>query len=304
MDEVDRILAIDSVTDYYDVEIKKRNVQTLDADKIDFVSSDISRMSDQQLGDLFQDAKYIFHQAGQPGVRASWGREFDTYLSSNVTATQRLLEAAKDSKSLEKFVYASSSSIYGDQPKYPVTEESLPMPRSPYGVTKLAAENLVSLYASNYSIPTISLRYFTVYGPGQRPDMAFTRFLTWILRGDIIQVYGNGRQIREFTYVDDIVDANISAAFKSTPNGLVANVCGGASVALHEVLEEMQEITGRRAKVQHLETVRGDVMQTGGRADIARELLEWTPKVGLTAGLREQSRWVSEVADLLSGAIV
>ena len=231
-------------------------------------------------------------------MRSSWGRDFGRYASDNICATQRLLEEARQSGSLRRFVYASSSSVYGNAERYPTEETDRPQPVSPYGVTKLAAEHLCSLYAHNYGLPTVSLRYFAVYGPGQRPDMAFTRFCRWVHAGSPIQLYGTGEQIRDFTYVDDVVEANLRVGDADTaqvPAGAVYNVAGGSSVSMNEVLELLGTISGKEVRVERSAAVPGDVLRTGGTTDAIRRATGWDPKVGLREGLEEQYRWATTV---------
>jgi nucleoside-diphosphate-sugar epimerase len=182
-------VGVDALTDYYEPQIKRSNLRRADDPRFRFVEGDLNTLD---LAPLLADTEVVFHEAGQPGVRASWGSEFGRYASDNICATQRLLEEAHRAGSLRRFVYASSSSVYGNAERYPTEETDRPQPVSPYGVTKLAAEHLCSLYAHNYGLPTVSLRYFTVYGPGQRPDMAFTRFCRWVHAGSPIQLYGTG----------------------------------------------------------------------------------------------------------------
>ena len=204
------VTGIDALTPYYDPALKRANLERLGG-AFTFVQEDL-RTAD--LDALLDGVDVVFHEAGQPGVRASWGDEFGIYLDANVAATQALLEAAKRAPGLQRLVYASSSSVYGDAARFPVLEVDLPQPVSPYGVTKLAAEHLCSLYASNFGVPTVSLRYFTVFGPRQRPDMAFTRFLTAVRDDRPITLYGTGEQIRDFTYVDDVVEANVAGGHR------------------------------------------------------------------------------------------
>ncbi|MCB0969696.1 MAG: NAD-dependent epimerase/dehydratase family protein, partial [Ilumatobacter sp.] len=203
-----------------------------------------------------------FHLAGQPGVRSSWGSGFPEYTTRNIDATQRLLEACRGRSGLRRFVYASSSSIYGDAESYPTREDIRPQPVSPYGVTKLGAEHLCTLYATNFDVPTVSLRYFTVYGPGQRPDMAFTRFIKAAIGGRAVSIYGSGEQVRDFTYVDDVVSANVLAATRDVARGAVFNVAGGSHATVNEVLGILGELTGSALRTEHLAGAAGDVKRT------------------------------------------
>lgn len=195
---------------------------------------------------------------------------------------------------VSRVVYASSSSVYGDAERFPTSELDRPAPISPYGVTKLAAEHLCSLYASQFGLPTVSLRYFTVFGPRQRPDMAFTRFLTAAATGGQITVYGTGEQIRDFTYVDDVVEANLLAATSEVKPGTVLNVAGGTHVSVNEVLEEVAALAGGRLDVRRVARSDGDVTRTGGDATRAAEVLGWQPRVGIVEGLARQWEWVRD----------
>lgn len=284
-----RVLGIDSLTDYYDPQTKRANVAGLDPSRFELLEADLTTAD---LTELVHRADVVFHLAGQPGVRGSWGPQFRTYLDHNVLATQRLLEASVHAPHLRAFVFSSSSSVYGDARTYPTQETDLPAPKSPYGVTKLAAEHLCGLYAANFGLPTRALRFFTVYGPRQRPDMAFDRFIRAALSGEPVQVYGDGRQIREFTYVGDIVSAVMAAAREDVPAGSVINLSGGSSVSVLEVLAELERILDRPIAVNHLPTALGDVFRTGGSTERARALLGWSPTVDLAEGLARQARWV------------
>jgi UDP-glucuronate 4-epimerase len=283
----EEVVGVDCLTDYYDPSLKKDNLSTIPADGFSFVSEDVNTAD---LDSLLAGVSVVFHEAGQPGVRKSWGEDFATYVDANVLATQRLLEAARRSRDLQRLVYASSSSVYGNALSYPTTENDVPRPHSPYGVTKLAAEHLCSLYASNFGVPTVSLRYFTVYGPGQRPDMAFNRFIRATLAGEPIEVFGTGEQVRDFTFVDDVVDANLRAAAHDVRPGSMYNVSGGTSISVNEVLDVLSDITGAPLEVRRGEAVAGDVRQTGGSADKIREELGWKPSVDIVSGLRAQWR--------------
>ena len=213
------------------------------------------------------------------------------YTSLNILATQLLLEACKGME-LERFVYASSSSVYGDSAALPLSEASMPQPVSPYGVTKLAAEHLCHTYAYNYAIPIISLRYFTVYGPRQRPDMAFHRFMRALLQDDVIEVYGDGSQTRDFTFVADAVEANM-LGMKCAESGKVFNIGGGSRVMLNEVLDTIQEIASRRARVKYLKSQRGDMKHTLADTTRAGKELGYRPRVGLKEGLKAEWDWMS-----------
>lgn len=285
------VVGIDSFTDYYDVSLKRSNIADIRAvsPEFRFIEDDLRTMD---LFEVLQDIDVVFHQAGQPGVRKSWGEEFRTYIDQNIAVTQRLLEAAKATGKLTRFVYASSSSIYGDAERFPTPEEATPAPVSPYGVSKLAAEHLCTLYGKNFGVPTVSLRYFTVYGPGQRPDMAFTRFLRAAASDLEISLYGTGEQIRDFTFVTDIVDANMRAAFISTTPGSVYNVAGGSSVSVNEVLATIKDLSGSTLRIKHLEGANGDVFRTGGSTEAILRDLDWKPTVTLNDGLQRHWEWV------------
>ncbi|TQJ59913.1 nucleoside-diphosphate-sugar epimerase [Arthrobacter sp. SLBN-83] len=283
------VIGVDSLSDYYDVAIKQTHLKELiSSPHFSFIEEDLNTINfDEAVGVV----DYIFHQAGQPGVRRSWGSEFAIYTDANVGATQRLLEWARSIHGLKKFIYASSSSVYGDAEAYPTTETDRPQPLSPYGVSKLAAEHLCTLYAKNFGVPTVSLRYFTVYGPGQRPDMAFTRFVKAAITGSPIQIYGDGEQIRDFTFVDDVVEANVRAATAETPAGVVYNVAGGSNVSMNEVLRLLTELSGNELNVEYVDAVAGDVRRTSGDTSRIAEALGWTPRISLEEGLRHHLAW-------------
>jgi UDP-glucuronate 4-epimerase len=285
-------VGVDCLTDYYDTAQKKDNLATVTGDAFRFVEADLA---DVDVAALLDGVTHVVHQAGQPGVRSSWGAEFAVYTRNNVELTQRLLEAARTTPTLQRFVYASSSSVYGDAERYPTLETDLPRPVSPYGVTKLAAEHLCTLYATEFGVPTVSLRYFTVYGPRQRPDMAFTRFVRAGLTGEPIHVFGTGEQVRDFTFVDDIVAANLLAATRPSPPGTVLNISGGSSVSLNEALAVLERVVGRELDVVRHERTAGDVFRTGGDASLAARILGWRPEVSLEEGLRRQADWMRGV---------
>jgi nucleoside-diphosphate-sugar epimerase len=263
-------------------------LQSITADNFRFVEADLNSLD---LDELLAGVQYVFHEAGQPGVRRSWGNDFSGYVTANVLATQRLLEAAKNASTLQRLVYASSSSVYGDAERYPTCETDRPQPVSPYGVTKLAAEHLCTLYARNFSVPTVSLRYFTVYGPGQRTDMAFTRFTRAAVQGKPISLYGTGEQVRDFTYVDDVVEANLLAAEADLEPGEIINISGGTNISVNGILNLLGELNGGPLTISKQPKVAGDVFQTGGENIKARELLSWRPQVSIQEGFTRQYDW-------------
>jgi nucleoside-diphosphate-sugar epimerase len=287
------VVGVDALTDYYDPQIKRANLARLAHPRFRFVEADLSTAD---LAPLLAEAELVFHEAGQPGVRASWGSAFERYTFDNIGATQRLLEAAVAAPGVARLVFASSSSIYGDAEHFPTRETDRPQPVSPYGVTKLAAEHLCTLYARNYGLPTVSLRYFTVYGPGQRPDMAFTRFCQAVHQDREIELYGSGEQVRDFTYVDDVVEANMRVALagvENVPPGAVLNVAGGASTTVNEVLDLLGTISGKEIRVNRGPVVAGDVRRTGGSTDAIRKATGWLPQVSLEEGLTAQYKWAA-----------
>jgi UDP-glucose 4-epimerase len=281
-----RVTGVDAFTDYYDVALKRRNLEgarrhpAFSLLELDLSQADLNALPAVDV---------VFHQAAQPGVRASWGREFTTYTQYNVLATQRLLERYKDAK-LERFVYASSSSVYGDAESYPTSETVLPRPFSPYGVTKLAGEHLVLLYGRNFGVPVTALRYFTVYGPRQRPDMAFHRFCRAMLAGDPITVYGDGRQSRDFTFIADAIEANVRAWKRAAPQG-VYNIGGGSQVDVLEAISLLEKSLGVKARVNFEPRPPGDPLRT--RADAARLAadLGYATTVGIADGLAAEAAW-------------
>jgi UDP-glucose 4-epimerase len=284
------VLGVDSFTDYYSRKIKESNISSLQRKRgFKFVEMDLS--SARQKG-LMDGIEVVFHLAAQPGVRASWGDTFEYYTRDNILATQHLLESAKDA-GIMKFIYASSSSIYGDSERLPCSEDAIPRPNSPYGVTKLAGEHLCEVYQKNFDVPTVTLRYFSVYGPRQRPDMAFNRFIDRISERRAIEVYGDGSQMREYTFVDDIVSATLLSM--DAKKGSVYNVGSGESVSLREAISILSSIVGREVKVEYSKRASGDVQRT--QADISRikNELGFEPKVGLQDGLRRQLQWQSQV---------
>lgn len=295
---VDRLLAeghdvtgVDAFVDYYPRAAKEANLRRARESGPRFRLVE-GALQDLDLAPLLDGAAQVYHLAAQAGVRASWGREFERYTEHNVLATQRLLEAAVAAR-VPRLVYASSSSVYGDSESLPLREDGPCRPVSPYGVTKLAAEHLCQLYARNSGLPVVSLRYFTVYGPRQRPDMAFHRFLKACRDGEPVVVYGDGRQTRDFTYVDDVLAATRAAGDAGRPGG-VYNVGGGQRIALGEVLELVQEVTGRRLEVRREGAQKGDMRDTFADTGAARRDLGFAPTVPLREGLAREWAWLRD----------
>ncbi|MCX9011223.1 MAG: GDP-mannose 4,6-dehydratase [Candidatus Methanoperedens sp.] len=286
-----KVTGIDCFTDYYPRALKEANIEKiLEGDNFTFIENDLL---DLDLEKCIKGSDYILHQAAQAGVRKSWGRDFGIYVQNNIICTQRLLEASKKIK-LKKFVYASSSSVYGDAEAYPTNEETAPMPISPYGVSKLAAEHLCYLYWKNFNIPTISLRYFTVYGPGQRPDMAFNIFTRAVLKGNPCPVYGSGNQTRDFTFIQDVVEANLLAMLSESA-GDIFNIGGGSQVSINQVIKMIEQITGLEANVSYQEAQKGDVTHTSADITKARKILGYSPKNGIYEGLTEEVEWMKNI---------
>jgi nucleoside-diphosphate-sugar epimerase len=284
------VTGVDCFTDYYDRRLKDGNLATVkDRPGFSFVEG---ALQDLDLSKLLTGATHVFHLAGQAGVRKSWGGDFDVYIRDNIHATQRLLEAMAGMP-IQKYVYSSSSSVYGNDVPLPMREDTYLQPLSPYGVTKLAAEHLGHLYYANHGVPTVSLRYFTVYGPRQRPDMAFQRFLTAARDGTSITVYGDGEQTRDFTFVADIVAANMAAAAQGRP-GSVYNIGGGSRVTLNHVLELIQKVTGKTVAVQREPKQKGDMRHTYADTSAARRDLDFNPRVSLENGLAQQYQWLTK----------
>jgi len=286
------VVGLDSFTDYYDITLKRANAEAATRAGAHVIDGDLNIVD---LRALLDGVEVVFHLAGQPGVRACWGSSFSTYTYCNIEATQRLLEACRDSRTLRRLVYASSSSVYGNAERYPTSELDRPQPFNPYGVTKLAAEHLCNLYAEGFGVPTVALRYFTVYGPGQRPDMAFSRFAMAAARGEQIVIYGSGEQIRDFTFVEDVVAANMLAATKPVGPGTVLNVAGGSHTSVNEVLQIFEDLAGKRLSVNHVAAAPGDVHQTGGDTRAIEAVLQWHPTVGLREGIARQYHWAADL---------
>jgi UDP-glucose 4-epimerase len=283
------VVGIDCFTDYYAREIKEGNLAELRTrPNYRFVEAPLQTVD---FGPLLDGVTHVFHLAAQAGVRGSWGEQFRTYTSNNVDATQRLLEAVKG-RPLTRLVYASSSSVYGDVAPIPMREDAYLQPLSPYGVTKLAAEHLCHLYHVNHGVPAVSLRYFTVYGPRQRPDMGFHRFIRAALTGEAITLFGDGEQSRDFTFVGDAVAATIAAGDRGRP-GAVYNIGGGSRVTINQVLGLIGRLTGRPLNIQKLPAEKGDMRDTFADTSRAQADLQFAPSHSLESGLAAECAWLS-----------
>ncbi len=293
------VVGVDMFTDYYSRSIKERNLEKLRSTKgVTLIEDNLLTMN---LHQLLQGIDWVFHQSAQAGVRASWGSEFAHYVDVNILVTQRLLEAAKHASALRSFVYASSSSVYGDTVELPITENAVCHPYSPYGVTKLAAEHLCSLYHANFGVPTVSLRYFTVYGPRQRPDMAFHRFCKAVFEDKPIRLFGDGEQTRDFTYISDIVEANVRAASTVDAVGKVMNIAGGSRISLSNVVKLLQDVSHATIRYENVESQHGDVRHTFADITLAQKTLGYAPIVSLEEGL---SREFHDIVALYSTALL
>jgi len=294
-----QVTGIDSFSDYYARLRKQQNLRGVSAhrnfvlEEADLVDADLRRILD--------GTTVVFHLAGQPGVRPSWGGHFDRYVHDNIVATQRLLESLRETP-LQRLVFASSSSVYGDAERFPTKETALPRPVSPYGMTKLAAEHLTFVYMRNFGIPATSLRYFSVYGPRQRPDMAFCRSMEALVDHEEIEIFGDGEQTREFTYVGDAVDGTVKAASADVV-GQIINLGGGSRVTVNRVLDTLEDISRINVRRQYLPAAPGDPRHTGASINLARERLGWEPSVSLREGLANQWRWFQESRAGAAGAV-
>lgn len=294
----DEVVGIDCFIDYYPRPIKETNLDRL-RDYDNFTFHEVS-LATCELPPLLEGVAHVYHQAAQAGVRASWGKDFIIYTENNIQATQRLLEAVKGTDI--KIIYASSSSVYGETQKLPMEETDRPQPLSPYGVSKMAAEHLCVLYTKNFGVHTNSLRYFTVFGPRQRPDMAFHRFCRAMLEKETIHIYGNGEQTRDFTYIDDIAEANLLAAEKGKP-GAVYNLGGGSRISVNGVLQLLESATGTKPVVSYEETQKGDVSHTYADTTRAQKDLGFNPQYNVEKGLAQEFEWVKENLPLLQAHI-
>lgn len=293
IDDGHDVLGVDAFIDYYPRWQKQANLrQLLKHERFRFIEANLN---DLDLPPLLADCDWVFHQAAQAGVRGSWGKNFAVYIECNITATQRLLEAAISAPRLRRLVYASSSSVYGDTLALPVTERTLTEPVSPYGVTKLAAEHLCTLYWRNYHVPTVSLRYFTVYGPRHRPDMAFHRFGKALIEGERVVLNGDGGQTRDFTYIADVVEANVRAAATPGVEGEVFNIAGGSRASIHQVIRTLEDLSGQKAWIDYRQPARGDVRHTYADISHAQRLLGYQPRITLRDGLAAELDYLKSI---------
>jgi nucleoside-diphosphate-sugar epimerase len=270
----------DAYTDYYDPALKEENAEGLPVEKVDLVEDPLE----------LAGVDGVFHLAGQPGVR-SFGLVFPTYVRQNILASQRVFEASVVAGA--KAVLASSSSIYGEAAAYPTPEDTVPRPISPYGITKLASEHLARAYTREFDLHGVVLRYFTIYGPRQRPDMAFTRMVTSLAEGLPFELFGDGTQSRSFTYVDDVVEATI-AAMEGAPAGSVYNVGGGAEVSMLDAIEVLGRVAGRRLEIVRAPRVEGDVARTAADTSRIEADLGWKPRTSFEEGLGAQWIWAAD----------
>jgi nucleoside-diphosphate-sugar epimerase len=292
LDKGATVVGVDCFTDYYPRAIKERNLEENKLrEGFRFAETAIQ---DADLPALLDGVTHVFHLAAQAGVRKSWGKDFKVYTVNNIEATQMLLEACVKRK-IERFVHASSSSVYGDRATLPMREDALPQPVSPYGVTKLAAEQLGYLYHVNFGVPAVAMRYFTVYGPRQRPDMAFNRFIRAAINDEPISLFGDGDQTRDFTFVGDAVAATIAAGERGVP-GTAYNIGGGARVSMNHVLQIIERVAGHPLKINREDVQKGDMRDTYADTSLARKDLGFAPKVSLEEGIQAEYRWLASTA--------
>jgi len=283
------VIGMDTFTPYYSRDIKEKNLESFKSNpQFTFLEDDV--LTAINLSDIIAGVDAVFHEAAQAGVLYSWGKDFDKYTQNNILATQRILEACKDTH-IKKLVFASSSSVYGNATQLPMSENQELNPISPYGLTKLACEHLCRIYNTNFSVPVICLRYFTVYGPRQRPDMAINKFFNNILTEKPIDLYGDGSQTRDFTYVSDIVDATIAAS-ECSSDFEIMNIGGGSTVTVKELITHIESLSGKTALINHIDNQKGDMKHTHADISKAKKIIQYEPKVSLEKGLDLYLAWL------------
>jgi len=290
------VTGLDNLCDTYSRKDKESNLAGIPSGMFDFVEADIAASA---LLEILGGVGVVAHLAAIPGVRSSWGRSFPDYARANIIGTERLLAACAESR-VERLVYASSSSIYGDTDEIPMTEDALPSPVSPYGVSKLAGEHMCHAYERSSGMQVVSLRYFTVYGPRQRPDMAFRRFCESMVAERPIRVYGDGTQSRDFTFVDDAVNATVAAIEHDSAGG-VYNIGGGTRISVLDSLDILSGIVGRKADVVFEEPQKGDVLRTEADTARARSVLGFAPGTSFENGLEREFMWVRDRSGMSGG---
>lgn len=279
-----RVTVVDCFDPYYAREVKEANLAGIRRHaRARVLELDLAR---DPLEPALEGVEAVAHLAARAGVRASWGTHFAAYLDHNVLGTQRLLEAVRG-RPLHAFAYASSASVYGDEATGPVTEEAPTRPFSPYGITKLAGEHLARLYQRHHGVPACALRYFSVYGPRERPDKGIQIFLHAARAGRPVEVHGDGTQRRDFTFVGDIVEATVRALHQP-PVGEAINLGRGHTLPLNTILDTVERVTARRLERRHGPTVAGDVRVTAAVIEKAQRLLGWVPQVSVEEGIRRQ----------------
>jgi len=267
----------DAFTDYYDPALKEENARGMPVSRVDLVDDPLD----------LDGIDGVFHLAGQPGVK-SFGVVFPVYVRQNVLASQRLFEAAVHART--RTVFSSSSSIYGDAASYPTPEDTVPRPLSPYGITKLACEHLAQAYRQEFGLDVVTLRYFTIYGPRQRPDMAFARMVAALIGNRPFELFGDGTQSRSFTFVDDAVEATIGA-MEQGASGSTLNVGGGSEVSMLQAIEALGTIAGRRLEIVRSPRREGDATRTAADTSRIRDQIGWQPRTSFEEGLAAQWRW-------------
>jgi UDP-glucuronate 4-epimerase len=293
-DKENNVVGVDTFIGPTPTPIKQHNlIQLQNHPQFRFIQRDLLTTD---LTDLLSGIDVIYHLAGMPGVRSSWGKDFDPYVTNNILLTQRLLEVAKEMP-LKKFIYASTSSIYGEMDGK-VSENTLPVPLSPYGITKLSGEHLCHVYQKSHHVPVVITRFFTVYGPRQRPDMAFHRFIKQILNEDSLTIFGDGTQSRDFTYISDCVEGITSILHHDHLVGTTLNIGGKERSSVNDIISLIEEITGKTAKKQYFPKISGEPKHTWADISVANKLLNYDPKVSLKEGLTYEIDYIRSLYQL------